>query len=874
MIAGLDNAGKTTILYRLLNQRVTATPTRGFNVETLALSSGSAALTLWDIDADGVVFVVDGADHARMDEALGELDSIVSMGEDRLGKEVPILVFVNKLDAGVDLAGDAVFREFTRRMSALADSGASMRQWHVQRASAQSGDGLHEGFEWLSGVLKSVRYGLCSTSDLVFDTNAETFADIGYAVTRDWHRPGRNADAASPNCVVVALVLSPTHGLLMERWRNMRVTKGSVQFRRTNGGMVKINLPAKRRTIRRAAMGWKHVIRDESTGANCPAAFDWMQNSNGLSPCELAGYVRHACDQNTTSTSTDVAPLPPLQPNSSYPLPTSSNVCTCSWAYYNLISACSACQGGNVPAWTAYQRACGSSTFASAWSGAVSYFPPNVALTDHSQLPYWASINPAKWARGMFDLAAARKMRNQGHQESGFTAPACSAGFEWMKNENGLSACEVAASIQGTCSDSTVPVELPPLTDPSLQYKPPSNDLANDCSCSFVSYNLYSACMLCQNPTTQIPTFEAFTAACGSATPTAETRYYPDYRALPSVPSWATMNPFDFPSNGAFYLDAARNSSEQGHRDVFQNPSLPSGAPPINTLVDMTVGALEVGVLVSIFLFGIITKQTISYYNRYPLDPLKLKILVAVIWTLEFAHAIALSHGTYTATVDLAIAPATISVGFLFSGIIGAIVQAYFSLRIRILSGNRVFSFGLVLLAILRFISWIIVGVIGSLPADNLSPSVTDAWRWMLTGLLVANAIVDFGITLYFWVFYRSKQKDSFRSTVKLLGRLIQWTLQNGLITSVAGILTAVFFHTSYDSSLWVAIFAVLTRLFSNSFLASVNARDRLRNITTSYTNPDSIQTTLFFAQPSEPRRVDLFERSNPQHRDSSQGTF
>lgn len=56
-----------------------------------------------------------------------------------------------------------------------------------------------------------------------------------------------------------------------------------------------------------------------------------------------------------------------------------------------------------------------------------------------------------------------------------------------------------------------------------------------------------------------------------------------------------------------------------------------SGAPkiPAHLNVNATLGALEVGVLVSVFLFGMVTVQTYSYYRKFPRDMDWIKILVS-----------------------------------------------------------------------------------------------------------------------------------------------------------------------------------------------------------------------------------------------------
>ena len=54
-------------------------------------------------------------------------------------------------------------------------------------------------------------------------------------------------------------------------------------------------------------------------------------------------------------------------------------------------------------------------------------------------------------------------------------------------------------------------------------------------------------------------------------------------------------------------------------------------AGPLMTLGN-TFGALEIGTLVAVFLFGLITMQTEYYFREFRGDPKWLKILVAVMW--------------------------------------------------------------------------------------------------------------------------------------------------------------------------------------------------------------------------------------------------
>ena len=96
ILIGLDNAGKTTILYKLkLNEVVTTIPTIGFNVDEVTVKN--LTMTVWDVGGqtkirplwqyyfennDAVIYAVDSSDQQRLEEAREELFSV--LGDDRL----------------------------------------------------------------------------------------------------------------------------------------------------------------------------------------------------------------------------------------------------------------------------------------------------------------------------------------------------------------------------------------------------------------------------------------------------------------------------------------------------------------------------------------------------------------------------------------------------------------------------------------------------------------------------------------------------------------------------------------------------------------------------------------------------------------------
>mmetsp|Transcript_28573 Transcript_28573/g.37417 ORF Transcript_28573/g.37417 Transcript_28573/m.37417 type:complete len:184 (+) Transcript_28573:128-679(+) len=160
LILGLDNAGKTTILYRLQNDSdevIQTIPTIGFNVETLQYKN--IKFQVWDLggqtsirpywrcyypNTDAIIFVVDSADAERVSIARQELQAML---EEEDLRDAILLVFANKQDQRGALNSAQI-------SEALGLAEIRNRQWSIQETSALKGNGLYEGFDWLVACIK------------------------------------------------------------------------------------------------------------------------------------------------------------------------------------------------------------------------------------------------------------------------------------------------------------------------------------------------------------------------------------------------------------------------------------------------------------------------------------------------------------------------------------------------------------------------------------------------------------------------------------------------------------------------------------------------------------------------------------------------
>ena len=159
VMVGLDNAGKSTILYRLHLGDVIAThPTVGSNVEEVV--HRNVRFQVWDLGgqdklrkvwstyycgAHAVILVIDSMDRERLPIVCDELNTIT--GHEDL-KSAALLVLANKQD--VQGAMSAV--EITQALKLHSNKDHA---WQIQPCSALTGTGLFEGMDWVAHTLRT-----------------------------------------------------------------------------------------------------------------------------------------------------------------------------------------------------------------------------------------------------------------------------------------------------------------------------------------------------------------------------------------------------------------------------------------------------------------------------------------------------------------------------------------------------------------------------------------------------------------------------------------------------------------------------------------------------------------------------------------------
>lgn len=165
---GLDNAGKTTLLHMLKDNRMgqhvpTLHPTAeeltmgGMKFTTFDLGGHKQARRVWKTyfpAVDGIVFIIDVADGKRFNESKTELDNLLA---DEQLVSAPVLILGNKIDHP-DAVGEDYIRQFfglygitSGRNSTAKD--VNSRPVELFMSSVLKQQGYGEGFRWLSNFI-------------------------------------------------------------------------------------------------------------------------------------------------------------------------------------------------------------------------------------------------------------------------------------------------------------------------------------------------------------------------------------------------------------------------------------------------------------------------------------------------------------------------------------------------------------------------------------------------------------------------------------------------------------------------------------------------------------------------------------------------
>jgi len=169
LFLGLDNAGKTTLLHMLKDDRMaqhvpTLHPTSeelsigNIKFRTFDLGGHSQARRMWKDyfpAVNGVIFLLDASDRSRFPEAQQELNGLLT--DDQLSS-VPVVILANKIDIPGAASEDEIRHHFslygmTTGKNNVPRAELTGRPLELYMCSVLKRQGYGDGFRWIANYI-------------------------------------------------------------------------------------------------------------------------------------------------------------------------------------------------------------------------------------------------------------------------------------------------------------------------------------------------------------------------------------------------------------------------------------------------------------------------------------------------------------------------------------------------------------------------------------------------------------------------------------------------------------------------------------------------------------------------------------------------
>ncbi|KAJ7149968.1 hypothetical protein C8R46DRAFT_1344486 [Mycena filopes] len=261
-----------------------------------------------------------------------------------------------------------------------------------------------------------------------------------------------------------------------------------------------------------------------------------------------------------------------------------------------------------------------------------------------------------------------------------------------------------------------------------------------------------------------------------------------------------------------------------------------SDSPALPHKISNPWGIVFIGSIVSSVLYGITVIQTFIYYRTWGKDTRGTKLMVFVLLVLDTLHQVVTTWMTYHFVISTFGDPVALNINHWTTGLeifcnalVAFMVESFLVYRVWRLSGQNK-----ILTVIGATFALAHLGTNLASPILGLHiPTVTGALEFIkptaTAGLAVgvAEDSIIAGILCYcLW-----RGRTGFAKTDDMLGRIIAMTIATGMLTSVVGLANLLSIAIA-PQTLWVTAFNIqLSKLYVNSMLASLNARNAIRTV-------------------------------------------
>ncbi|KAF9076561.1 hypothetical protein BDP27DRAFT_1210035 [Rhodocollybia butyracea] len=246
-----------------------------------------------------------------------------------------------------------------------------------------------------------------------------------------------------------------------------------------------------------------------------------------------------------------------------------------------------------------------------------------------------------------------------------------------------------------------------------------------------------------------------------------------------------------------------------------------------HVVVDNTMGAALIGVIARI----VSCVQTWFYFSRYPGDLWYIKSLVAIVWVFDSIHQALISHTVYFYVITN-FSNAAEQAYLIWSILVSHRSFAFFSKLWTDLTSMKLevlFNVSFGLLATYRMLVLTFPQGLDWIPSPKvfeLFPVLFGKGLSMAVNVLGALSDVVIAAGLFYFL---HRSRTGFKKSDTMISKLIAFSVSTGLLTSVCAVASLLSIIIWGKTLIYVAFYFSLGRLYSNSLLATLNARKSIR---------------------------------------------
>ncbi|KAF5367765.1 hypothetical protein D9758_009843 [Tetrapyrgos nigripes] len=263
--------------------------------------------------------------------------------------------------------------------------------------------------------------------------------------------------------------------------------------------------------------------------------------------------------------------------------------------------------------------------------------------------------------------------------------------------------------------------------------------------------------------------------------------------------------------------------------------AVPFTDPSLLPRFDNTLGAVLLGGLGAMALWGVLCAQTYNFFVGNSKDKPVFKLLIAFLWALDTFDSVLNCHILYHYLVSNYLNPFAVMVPVCCRSIIihvaitslsNFIIRSMFARRIYRLSGSNI---PMTLWIVAVSFADLICGIVITVKAFGISSYLElDKLSSLMYLNFASGTTSDLSVALVL-CFLLGKSRTGFIRTDSLISVLMLYAVNTGLIVALDAFLGLITYIVMPHNFIFLGFYLLLSKLYLNSYLATLNARESLR---------------------------------------------